>query len=97
MKAVDQVMSLKFQLAPNQELNLLELPNGISDFIQESGMMPQKQSTKSSLSFCRTANEDLTCIFLALNGSFSILFKTRVTCLSIATEQKILESPFCQT
>ena len=33
-------MSFKSQLGPNQELNLLELPNGISDIIQDPGNMP---------------------------------------------------------
>ena len=33
MKAVDQVKYLKSQFGPNQELNHVELPDGISDFI----------------------------------------------------------------
>ena len=33
MKAVDQVKSPKSRFGPNQELNLVELPDGISDFI----------------------------------------------------------------
>ena len=33
MKAVDQVQSLKSQFGPSQELNLMELPDGLSDSI----------------------------------------------------------------
>ena len=33
-------MSLKTPLGPNQELNHVVLPNGISDFIEDYGSMP---------------------------------------------------------
>ena len=40
MKAVDQVMPPKSQLGPNQELNHVELPHWISDFLYDSRNKP---------------------------------------------------------
>ena len=41
-------MSLKSQIAPKEESNLVELKKGTSGFIGDSDNMPWKQSTKSS-------------------------------------------------
>ena len=60
--------------------------------------MPQKQLSKSSFLGPRFVKRDSLTrnlhafYFLGLNNSFSLLFKIRGTCLSIANGQKILDS-----
>ena len=73
-------MSLKSQLGPNQDLNLLDLPDGKSD-LSKTLLTCHKSSRPSQASyvfFCqaRTADEEFTCILLLeLNCSFSLLLK----------------------
>ena len=48
MEAVNLAAFPRSQLSSNKEMNLVELPEGTSDFIWDSSSMPLKQSTKSS-------------------------------------------------
>ena len=100
IKAVEQVIYLKSQLGLNQKLNPVELPNEISDFISDSGNIPYADQVKLLRSFfrqARTTDEEFTCnSLLGLIFSIGLSFKTRVTCLSRATGQKISESPALQ-